>query len=183
MANKAAAILNVIQVKNRPALKPMPLIAANAEQAAAVAEMDELPVEVAENFWPGPLTVLLPARKAVAPALVNAKGQLAIRISASPAARCLAAGCGFPITSSSANLSGFAPAGNAASLDSTLAARLADSGASFALAPGECGAACANGGPSTIIEIIRRGGKPALKIIRHGAIGDETLKTCGLPIV
>jgi L-threonylcarbamoyladenylate synthase len=72
----------------------------------------EIPLDarrLADAFWPGPLTLVLPARGEIASELTGPDG-VGVRVSPNPIARALSAGVGRPITATSANLSGQAPA-------------------------------------------------------------------------
>ena len=72
----------------------------------------EVPIDarrLADAFWPGPLTIVMPARDDIAPELAGPDG-VGVRVSPNPVARALSAGIGRPITATSANLSGEAPA-------------------------------------------------------------------------
>ena len=60
LAAHAEAVARVYQLKCRPVHKPLPLLAAHAAQVDDVAELAAMPKGLAA-FWPGPLTVLLPA--------------------------------------------------------------------------------------------------------------------------
>ena len=79
LAANAEAVARVYQLKHRPVHKPLPLLAAYAAQVDAVAELAAMPKGLLA-FWPGPLTVLLPARSCLPPALVNAQGLAAVRL-------------------------------------------------------------------------------------------------------
>ena len=105
LAARAAAVARVYQLKCRPVHKPLPLLAAHAAQVDDVAELAAMPKGLAA-FWPGPLTVLLPARACLPQALVNAEGQVAVRVTPHPLAAQLAVEAGGALTASSANLSG-----------------------------------------------------------------------------
>ena len=70
LAAHAQAVARVYQLKCRPVHKPLPLLAAHAAQVDAVAELAAMPRGLLP-FWPGPLTVLLPARPCLPQALVN----------------------------------------------------------------------------------------------------------------
>jgi L-threonylcarbamoyladenylate synthase len=97
-------------VKARDAERPVGLIAADTSMAFSVAS--EVPINarrLADAFWPGPLTLVVPAREDMARELVGADG-IAVRVSPNPVARALAAGLRHPITATSANLSGQPPA-------------------------------------------------------------------------
>jgi L-threonylcarbamoyladenylate synthase len=65
------------------------------------------------RHWPGPLTLVLPARPGVPAPLVSASG-VGARISSHPVATALVAACGAPLTATSANLAGRPPARTAA---------------------------------------------------------------------
>lgn len=105
-----AALKRLFDVKARDAERPVGLIAADTSMAFSVA--GEVPINarrLADAFWPGPLTLVVPARDDMARELVGTDG-IAVRVSPNPVARALAAGLGHPITATSANLSGQPPA-------------------------------------------------------------------------
>ena len=104
------ALRRLFQVKRREPGRPVGLIAADSAMAFSVAR--EIPIDarrLADAFWPGPLTLVLPARDDIAPELAGPDG-VGVRVSPNPVARALSAGIGRPITATSANLSGEAPA-------------------------------------------------------------------------
>jgi L-threonylcarbamoyladenylate synthase len=105
-ASSSTALRRLFQAKARDAERPVGLIAADTAMAFAVAR--EIPLDarrLADAFWPGPLTIVLPARKDVAAELAGADG-VGVRVSPNAVARALSAGIGRPITATSANLSG-----------------------------------------------------------------------------
>ncbi|HSU91431.1 MAG TPA: L-threonylcarbamoyladenylate synthase, partial [Sporolactobacillaceae bacterium] len=105
-----AALERLFRVKAREAGHPIGLIAADTSMAFSLAR--EVPIDarrLAEAFWPGPLTIVIPARDGLAPELTGPDG-VAVRVSPNPLARALASGLGHPITATSANLSGHPPA-------------------------------------------------------------------------
>jgi len=104
------AMRRLFQVKQREPGRPVGLIAADITMAFSVAR--EIPIDarrLADAFWPGPLTLVLPARDDLAEELTGADG-VGVRVSPNPVARALSAGIGRPITATSANLSGKPPA-------------------------------------------------------------------------
>jgi L-threonylcarbamoyladenylate synthase len=106
----ATARRRLFGVKARDAERPVGLIAADTAMAFSVAS--EVPINarrLADAFWPGPLTLVVPARDDMARELVGADG-IGVRVSPNPVARALAAGLRHPITATSANLSGQPPA-------------------------------------------------------------------------
>jgi L-threonylcarbamoyladenylate synthase len=105
-----SALQRLFAVKAREPERPVGLIAADTAMAFSVAS--EVPIDarrLADAFWPGPLTLVVPARAEIAPELVGPNG-VGMRVSPHPVAHALAAGLGRPITSTSANLSGQPPA-------------------------------------------------------------------------
>ncbi len=102
-----AAVERVFEAKGRPQGMPLPLLIADAAQLAAVAEsVPGVALRLAEAFWPGGLTLVLPVSSAVPP-LVTARGwKVAVRLPDHPVPRALAEGLGRPITGTSANRSG-----------------------------------------------------------------------------
>jgi L-threonylcarbamoyladenylate synthase len=104
------ALRRLFEVKRREPDRPIGLIAADSVMAFSLAR--EIPIDarrLADAFWPGPLTLVLPARDDIAPELTGSDG-VGVRVSPNPVARALSAGIGKPITATSANLSGRAPA-------------------------------------------------------------------------
>jgi len=109
-ASSSSALRRLFRVKRREPGRPIGLIAADSAMAFSVAR--EIPINarrLADAFWPGPLTLVLPARENVAPELAGPDG-VGVRVSPNPVARALTAGIGRPITATSANLNGEAPA-------------------------------------------------------------------------
>lgn len=138
--------------------------------------------KLAGLFWPGPLTILLPAIN-VASRAVNKRGQAAIRIDANPLARSLALLAGGALTASSANISGRPPSAALAGLEPELLKRLEKLGPrAFVL--GACGAPCepAGGLPSTIVEFFAKTSDNGLRVLRHGAVSDAALIRAGYAI-
>ncbi len=64
---------------------------------------------LAERFWPGPLTLVLPARPGLPGPLTAGTGTIGVRVPAHPAAHALVAGLGAPVTAPSANPPGAEP--------------------------------------------------------------------------
>jgi len=102
-----SAIERIYAIKGRAAVKPLPLIAADLEAVyRAVAEWRPVASELANVFWPGPLTRILNAAPSLLPLLHAHTGKVAVRISSHPVARALARAIGGLLTATSANQSG-----------------------------------------------------------------------------
>lgn len=196
LAAHGEAVARIYQLKRRPVQRPLPLLAADTTQVRAVARLEAAPPELTAHFWPGPLTVLLPALGAGStrdgaaglPApLINAAGQVAMRVTPHPLAARLALLAGGALTASSANLSGRAPACDLRELDAELLAALAELGDLGGLLPAESTAEQpAGGAPSTLVEPLgdgEQGGQKRLRLLRAGAISVQALARAGFACV
>jgi len=92
----------IFQLKHRPKNKALPVIAGNLKQAQKIVKFDALSLALAKKYWPGPLTLVLPA---INPKICGCKN-LAVRVPGFLWARNLAKTLGKPLISTSANLSG-----------------------------------------------------------------------------
>lgn len=99
------AVLKIFEAKKRPRFNP--LIVHFADETAAFEAVENIPENarrLAEKFWPGPLTLLLP-KKAPIPDLITAGSpRVAVRVPAHPLFRKLLAHLPFPLAAPSANL-------------------------------------------------------------------------------
>ena len=106
-----AAVEKVFQLKGRDPTNPFPVIVSDrAMLDRLVAAISPLAEKLMAHFWPGPLTLVLPARADIPPQLVNAAGGIGVRISSQPIATELVRALGRPLTATSANPSGQAGA-------------------------------------------------------------------------
>jgi L-threonylcarbamoyladenylate synthase len=101
----AAAVRRIFTAKGRPANNPLIAHVVTAAEARELAEWPEVARRLAERFWPGPLTLVLP-RRGVVPDLVTTGGPtVAVRSPAHPVAQALIRGAGVPLAAPSANRS------------------------------------------------------------------------------
>jgi L-threonylcarbamoyladenylate synthase len=102
----AAAVQRIFAAKGRPANNPLIVHLASREQVRLVAaDWPEVAARLAERFWPGPLTLVLPRGPRV-PDIVTAGGPtVAVRVPAHPVATALLAAAGVPLAAPSANRS------------------------------------------------------------------------------
>jgi L-threonylcarbamoyladenylate synthase len=102
----AAAVARIFSAKGRPAHNPLIVHIADPPMMALVArDLPDLAHTLADAFWPGPLTVVLPRRPEV-PTIVTAGGPtVAVRMPAHPVARALIGAAATPIVAPSANRS------------------------------------------------------------------------------
>jgi L-threonylcarbamoyladenylate synthase len=110
-ALNVTAVERVFHLKGRPAANPISvLVADRAMLGGIVDELSPLAEKLITQFWPGPLTLVLPAKKGISKHLINTSGGVGVRISSEPIATHLVRELGKPITATSANPSGKNPA-------------------------------------------------------------------------
>ena len=86
LCRDAAAIDRLFAVKERPSHKALPVLLGDAEQVRAVVRGAGGPVAQAliERYWPGPLTLVLPARSHLPVALTAGGETVGVRVPAQP---------------------------------------------------------------------------------------------------
>lgn len=184
------AVMRVFQVKGRPQDKPLPVLIGAPEQLSMVTDhRDAHQDRLIRDFWPGPLSILVPARDGLSPLLQDQHGHIAVRWTSHPTARALAIQAATPLTATSANTSGRPAAASPENLDPELAAALTPEAS-----PSSSDGARTHrtrgmilrqppypggGMPSTVVSILPDG---RLRVIRLGAIGLERLEQNGWAI-
>ena len=107
-ATSDAAVSEVFRAKGRPADKPLIALVATMEMAEACAGFPPAARALADAFWPGPLTLVLPrARGApLSPLVHQGAPGVSLRIPGNDVAHALVSAAGCPLTAPSANPSG-----------------------------------------------------------------------------
>lgn len=101
------AVNSIFKVKGRSDNKPLPLIISDRGMLDLLsAEITSVALKLMDNFWPGPLTIILKVHRDLPRGVVSADNRVAVRISSNPVAVKLAQLLGRPITATSANISG-----------------------------------------------------------------------------
>ncbi len=102
------AIARIFVAKRRPHHNPLIAHAADRAMAAGFVWLDERAERLAEAFWPGPLTLVLPLKDGVpvSPLVTAGLSTIGVRIPAHPVARRLIEETGLPVAAPSANRSG-----------------------------------------------------------------------------
>ncbi len=160
-----AAVERLFRLKGRPEHKPILLLVDSRQQVEMLALRLPAAFErIAARFWPGPVTVILPAASCVPGRLTAGSGTVALRMPGSLLIRRLIAAARVPLTGTSANRSGRPPARSASEVREQFRGaglEVLDGGPS----PG--------GHPSTIIDLT---GEP--RIVREGAVPASALLCC-----
>jgi len=100
------AILKVYEAKKRPLSSPISIAVSDSDMLHGVARIDEYASLFIEQFLPGPVTVVLPARNCVPGMLTVGTGMIGIRFPDHPLALELISRFDSPITATSANITG-----------------------------------------------------------------------------
>jgi L-threonylcarbamoyladenylate synthase len=125
-AGNATAVARLYQAKGRPAFNPLIAHVADLAAAKRIAVFDAPALQLAESFWPGPLTLVLPKASGCTVADLATAGldTVAIRIPSHPVALALLRAFGGAVVAPSANLSGHVSPTTAAHVNSDLAGRI-----------------------------------------------------------
>ncbi len=104
----ASACQKIFQAKGRPADNPLIVHVSGLDGLEGVvsASMSEPVRRLLSVFWPGPLTVVLPADQKIPAVVRGGLPTVAVRAPNHPVAQALIAACGCPIAAPSANISG-----------------------------------------------------------------------------
>ena len=125
-AANAAAIARLYQAKGRPAFNPLIAHVGDLDAARKIARFDAVALRLAETFWPGPLTLVLPKAQNCPVAELATAGldTVAVRIPAHPVARDILRAFGRAVVAPSANLSGHVSPTTAAHVRGDLEGRI-----------------------------------------------------------
>ncbi|MDR3522204.1 MAG: L-threonylcarbamoyladenylate synthase [Acidocella sp.] len=170
-ATNAKAVAAIFEAKGRPHFNPLICHYENEHAVFAHVEANAMARRLADTFWPGPLTLVLPRRITCPVALLAGAGleTLAVRVPAHPVAQRLIAALGRPVAAPSANRSGGVSPTSAAHVLAGLAGKIVaviDSGD------------CRVGVESTVLDL--SGAEPFL--LRPGGVSLEALEAAIGPV-
>jgi L-threonylcarbamoyladenylate synthase len=162
----ASAVARVFAIKGRGADRALPLVAADVGQI--VRDISPLPPgaeRLVARFWPGPLTLILPAPLRLAEAVTGGTDRVGVRVPGCTVTRLVCSEVGYPVTATSANISGEPATADPDTVERTLGDRI-----EFLLDTGPA----AGGLPSTIVDV--SGSAP--RLVRAGAIPWDEIAAC-----
>lgn len=167
-ATNGDAVAAIYAAKGRPSFNPLIVHVDGMDMAKTVATFSPLARRLAETFWPGPLTLVLPLAEGAPVARLTTAGlsTVAVRMPAHPVMRALITRCGHPLAAPSANASGSISATRAEHVAQSLAGRIElvlDGG------PTEVGI------ESTIVAVE----EDRLRLLRPGSVTPEMLTEAG----
>ena len=125
-ATNAGAIARLYEAKGRPLFNPLIATVGDIAAAITIARFDATATMLAETFWPGPLTLVLPKTDdcPVADLATAGLDTIAVRVPAHPVARAILHAFAGPVVAPSANLSGHVSPTTAAHVQSDLSGRI-----------------------------------------------------------
>jgi L-threonylcarbamoyladenylate synthase len=161
----ARAVAKVFAAKGRPSSKPLVVLVPDLAKAEDFADVNATARKLAQAFWPGPLTLVLPKRQdcSLAEPVNAGLGTIAVRAPDHRVAQALLAASGLPIVAPSANRSGQPSPKTAAQVEAEL---------------GDRPAMILDGGPSpfgresTIVSLAG----PVPTLLRQGALPREAIE-------
>jgi len=160
-----AAMGKIYRIKGRDPAKALPLVTCDFNQVKKFFEVPTAVINLAERYWPGPLTVLLaPADMSLRKAMpVFKDGLAAVRVSSHAFVQALTQAYGFPLTATSANLSGGIPCLTADEVVKIFETQDASRQPDLIINGGELKAS----EPSTIVKV---DGEGKIEVVRQGAV-------------
>jgi L-threonylcarbamoyladenylate synthase len=107
-ATNAEAVAHIYEAKGRPSFNPLIVHVSSFEEAQKIGRFDSQAAALAEQYWPGPLTLVVPLRPnaGIASLVTAGLDTIGIRVPAHPAMQALLQAVGRPLAAPSANVSG-----------------------------------------------------------------------------
>ena len=110
VADKPSAINNLFEIKERDFSKPVPILISSLLDIEKYCDISYEPLQkLANSFWPGPLTIVLPLINDFPKEINNGSGFLGVRVPDHSFTQKIIESLGKPITGTSANISNVAP--------------------------------------------------------------------------
>lgn len=159
-----STVEKIYQLKGRPSTNPLIVHVHGLEQAEDLAEINNTARILAEHFWPGPLTIILPKKPCIPDRISAGLPSVALRAPAHPLFREILLGLDFPLAAPSANLSN--------STSPTCPQHILDSFGEKAPKVLE-GGSCEIGLESTVVSLVD---EENIQILRQGPISKEELE-------
>ncbi|TLV02647.1 L-threonylcarbamoyladenylate synthase [Dyadobacter luticola] len=128
------SVLSIFETKNRPAFDPLIIHTDSVEKIGLyVSEFSEKARALATNFWPGPLTLLLPKKQIIPDLVTSGLDTVAVRVPNHPILSELLRQLDFPLAAPSANPFGYISPTNASHVQAQLGEKIL-----YILDGGEC---------------------------------------------
>jgi len=163
-ARNHQAVTRLFTIKQRPLSRPSAIFIQSVDQIREYAEkMTQSHLAALEILWPGPVTIVVKAKRKVWPGVVSTTGEIGLRCSSHPFIKAVLERFGHALTATSANLSGRTIA-SVAELAEVFAEQIelfiVDRDLDF------------NNMPSTVVRI----GAEGIEILRQGQMADNMIE-------
>ncbi len=160
------AVKRIYDLKSRDYGLPIAILVADLTMLReVVVNVSDRALTLMRKFWPGALTILFPASDIIPKGFVTNTGKVGIRISSHPVAGALVERFGKPVTTTSANLSGFPPSLSVKHVQKYFGDKL-----SCIIDGGDCEPSRG----STVVDVA----DDTMRIIREGAIPAKEVIKC-----
>lgn len=169
-AMNGRAVAQIFAAKGRPTFNPLIVHVVSLQAAEELVELNATARRLAEAFWPGPMTLVLPSKGRVADLVSGGLDTLAVRVPANPLARAVLEAFDGPVAAPSANPSGQISPTLAAHVVAGLGTRI-----DAVLDGGPCGV----GLESTILAPTDSG----VRLLREGGVSREAVEAVAGPVV
>jgi L-threonylcarbamoyladenylate synthase len=162
------AVSGVFYAKGREIHRSLPLLIGDMTAAEELAgELNNRFFLLARRFWPGPLTIIVPASARVPLKVTGNTGRLALRQSRSNVANAIIAALNQPLVATSANISGHPTCRSGIDVFGVMDGRV-----DLVVDGGPC-----NGPGATTVDIT----EPYWKLIKEGAVDEKEIAECLQP--
>lgn len=159
-----AAVNEIYRIKGRSFNRPLPLLVSSVDQAIELtSDPPRLFFDLAAKYWPGPLTLVVPASHLIPLKITGNSGNVGLRWPRAELAVALIRAAGRSLTGTSANLADHPACSTAAEVEKQIGLSLP-----LILDGGPTG----GGGASTVVDLT----SPKPHILRHGPIPEDALK-------
>ena len=164
LISSSKALKSIFSIKKRPFFDPLIVHVHSLEQASNFAYFDEISRELADYFWPGPLSLVLPKKKKVSDLITSGGPTVALRSPNHPVFQKILKKLNSPLAAPSANRFGHTSPTRVEHLFGEFSNPI----------PVVDGGPCSLGIESTVVEMNEM--EKTLKILRPGLIGPKDLK-------
>lgn len=160
------AVKRIYDLKSRDYTLPISILVADLRMLhEVVSDVSDAALSLMRRFWPGPLTICLPAAAGFPKDLITSTGKVGVRMSSHPVAAAIVAAFGRPITTTSANLTGFPPSLSVRHVQKYFGDRIP-----CIVDGGECDPSRG----STVVDV----SEEAMRVIRDGAVPADDVIRC-----
>lgn len=175
-AMNADAVGAVFSIKKRALNMPLPVVIGHRDILSRItAYIPDSAIALMDAFWPGPLSIVLPANPEVPELLTANAGRIAVRFSPHPAVLSLCEATNSVLVASSANLSGKPSTGRLEDLDPGLVGNIAGI---YIEAPEPEGRL-----PSTVVDVVEKKDGALVRLLRPGVISADAIRNAGFSVM